>query len=253
MVLEMPSSTDGNAQFARLTYESPETVRKRGDAFRLRREVEAMNYVQSHTSIPIPFILDTHLDTNGDVEQCWILMKRLPGRQLGEIWPTMGEGAQAQTIRQLKSYFEQLHRLRSSEPGWIGSCSKGPAYDHRLNNMSTCGPFTSVGEFHDFLVTPVRNCPRPEWVAKYRSLLPDSHSIVFTHADISWENILADPVTGNVTGILDWEMASFWPEWWEYRKALFGARSQLWWVNILKEFIQEYPNETEVDMELEMF
>ncbi|POR37744.1 Uncharacterized protein TPAR_02066 [Tolypocladium paradoxum] len=212
-----------------------------------------MSYVQSHTSIPVPPVLGVHLDADGDGEQGSILMTRLPGRQLGQAWPSMSESARAQTIRQLKSYFQQLHRLRPPGPAWIGSCSKGPAYDHRLNNMSTCGPFASVSEFHDFLVAPVRDCPRPEWVAKYRRRLPDSHSIVFAHADVSWENILVDPTTGNVTGILDWEMAGFWPEWWEYRKALFGARSQLWWINILKEIMQEYPSETEVDMELEMF
>ncbi|KAH8684345.1 kinase-like domain-containing protein [Tricladium varicosporioides] len=251
--LESPSSTYSDTQLARLAYESPETVRKRGNTFRLRREVEAMNYVQSHTSIPIPPILDIHLKTDEDKEESWILMKQLPGCQLGKAWPTMSESAQAYTIRQLKSYFEELHRLHPSDPGWIGSCSKGPAYDHRLNNMFTVGPFASISEFHDFLVAPVRNCPRPEWVAKYRNLLPDSHNIIFAHADVSWENILVDPATGNVTGILDWEMAGFWPDWWEYRKALFGSRSQLWWINILKEIIQAYPSETEADMELEMF
>lgn len=250
---ELHKSAYGEAQSARLVYESPDTVRKQGDAFRLRREVEAMNYVQSHTFIPIPTILDIRLDTNGGEEQSWIVMKRLPGYQLGEACPTMTGSAREQTIRQLKSFFEELHRLHPPEPGWIGSCSGGPAYDHRLNNMSACGPFASVSEFHNHLVDPVRNCPRPEWVDKYRSLLPDSHRISFAHADISWENILLDPRTGNVTGILDWEMAGFWPEWWEYRKALFGARSQLWWINILKEIMAEYPSEAETDMELEMF
>ena len=160
----------------------------------------------------------------------------------------MSQSAQAETVRQLKMYFEQLHSLSPADPGWIGSCSGGPAYDHRLNNMSTCGPFASVGEFHDFLVDPVRYGSRPEWVTKYRSQLPDSHGIIFAHADISWENILVDPATGDVTGILDWEMAGFWPDWWEYRKAMFGARCLLWWIDILKEIMQEYPSETEADM-----
>lgn len=45
----------------------------------------------------------------------------------------------------------------------------------------------------------------------------------------------------------------FGPEWWEYRKALFGSRSQLWWIDILKKVMQEYPSETDADMDLEMF
>ena len=252
-LLNLPTEQMAPHNFERVVYETPETVRKRGVAFRLRREVEAMNYVQGHTSIPIPAVLEIHLGTDGDEDEGSILMKRLPGRQLGEAWPNMSENARAQTIRQLRSYLDELRRLRPSIPAWIGSCSKGPAYDHRINNMSTVGPFASVSEFNDFLVAPVKNCPRPEWVAKYRKLLPDSHSIVFAHADLSWENILVDPATGNVTGILDWEMAGFWPEWWEYRKALCGGRSRDWWWNILKEIMQEYPSETDTDMDLEMF
>lgn len=171
-------------QFVRLMYDSLDKVRKWGDAFRLRREVEAMNYMKSHTSIPIPAILDTHIDGDGDEGQSWIFMTRLTGCQLGEAWPTMIESAQVRTIRQLKSYFEELHRLHPSEPAWIGSCSKGPAYNHRLNNMSTCGPFAFVSEFLNFLVSPVKNFPRSDWVDKYRSLLPDSHGIIFAHAGL---------------------------------------------------------------------
>jgi aminoglycoside phosphotransferase (APT) family kinase protein len=251
--VQKPSSLDGDIQFTRITYESPGMVRKRGDAFRIRREIEAMHHVKLHTSVPIPAILDTHIDSDEDDERSWILMEQLPGRQLGEVWHTMDTTSQEQSICQLKAYFEQLHSLLPPDPGWIGSCSGGPAYDHRLNNISTCGPFASVSEFHDFLVAPARKSPRPEWIAKYRQHLSDSHQIVYAHADLSWENILVDPKTGNVTGILDWEMAGFWPKWWEYRKALFGSRSQLWWIDILKKFVQENTSETETDMELEMF
>ncbi|RSL94110.1 hypothetical protein CEP52_012817 [Fusarium oligoseptatum] len=226
--------------------------RKQADSFRLRREAEAMSYVRSHTSIPIPSILDMHFGVS-DHEPGWILMERVSGRQLDEAWPMMTNSARAQTISELQSYLRQLHSLRPSGSGWIGSCSGGPAYDHRLDNVSTCGPFASVAKFHDFLVGPVKNCPRPEWVSKYRNMLPDDYCIIFAHADLSWENILVDPTTGSVTGIVDWEMAGFWPEWWEYRKALFGSRPRQWWIEILKQIMKEYQPETETDMELEMF
>ncbi|RMZ71997.1 Aminoglycoside 3 -phosphotransferase [Pyrenophora seminiperda CCB06] len=120
-----------------------------------------MNYVQTHTSIPLPIVLDVNFDeTEG--EESWIIMTRLPGCQLGEAWPSMTNNAKAQTTSQLKSHFKQLHRLHPPEPAWIGSRSHGPAYDHRLDNRATCGPFASVGEFHDFLVAPVKNSPCPD-------------------------------------------------------------------------------------------
>lgn len=237
----------------RLTFDGPDVARKQGPSWRLAQEVEAMDYVQRNTSIPIPAIVEAHFNAASDKEQGRILMKRLPGVELGVAWPTMSEKARSQTIRQLRSYFEQLHQLRLPGAAWIGSCSGGPAYDHRLDNRSGCGPFSTVSEFHDFLVAPIKQCPRPEWVSKYRARLSDSHAVRFAHADFSWENILLDSDTGTVHGILDWEMAGFWPAWWEYRKALFGARSQPWWRQILREIMTEFEEETEVDMDLEMF
>ncbi|OAQ68191.1 phosphotransferase enzyme family domain-containing protein [Pochonia chlamydosporia 170] len=187
------------------------TFRKEADSFRLRREAEAMEYIRSRTPIPIPSILDMHIDINDD-QPGWILMERIPGRQLDDAWPTMTETAKARCISELQSYLHQLHSLRPPGSGWIGSCSGGPAYDHRLDNMTTCGPFATIPEFNDFLVAPVKNCPRQEWVAKYRNMLRDDYSIIFAHADLSGENILVDPTNGCVTGIVDREMAGFWPE-----------------------------------------
>jgi aminoglycoside phosphotransferase (APT) family kinase protein len=212
-----------------------------------------MDYVRRNTSLPIPAIVEVPLETNVGKEQSWIVMERLPGVELGVAWPSMSEDARSEAIRLLRSYFEQLHGLRPHGSGWIGSCSGGPAYDHRLSNRSACGPFAAVSEFHDYLVAPLKNCPRPEWASRYRTQLPDSHEIRFAHADFSWENVLLDPDTGDVSAILDWEMAGFWPAWWEYRKALFGSRSQPWWRTVVREIMTEYPEETDVDMDLEMF
>ncbi|KAH6620891.1 kinase-like domain-containing protein [Chaetomium sp. MPI-SDFR-AT-0129] len=253
-VPEVPFCAPRTLRFAgRLTFEGPDTVRKHGVSWRLRREVEAMEYVRRHTSTPIPTIIEVHFDTEDEQSPGWILMERIAGVELGGAWPEMSEAARAETMRQLHSFFEQLHQLRPKGTMWIGSCSRGPAYDQRLDNRFGCGPFPTVGEFHDFLVAPVKNCPRPELAAKFRGQLPDTHEIRFAHADFSWENVLVDPETGHVNGILDWEMAGVWPEWWEYRKALFGARSQLWWMDVLKEIMAVYPGETEVDMCLEMY
>lgn len=211
-----------------------------------------MNYVRNRTTIPVPEVKETHFD-GGDKDEGWVLMELIPGQQLGDAWPTLDEGAKARTTTELKFYLEQLRRIRASGPGWIGSCSGGPAYDHRLDNITTCGPFASIAQFHDFLVAPVKNCPRTDVAAEYRARLSDEFDIVFAHADISWENILVDPATGAVTGVVDWEMAGFWPEWWEFRKALYASRSQTWWIDVVKQIMPEYLAETVADMDLEMF
>lgn len=233
------------------------TVRKRGVKFRIEREIEAMRYVQEHTSIPVPNVIQVHLDESEDEARSWMLMERLPGVELGSVWTEMDGSAQAQTISELKSYFDELHSLRPPTttrmgPAWIGSCSQGAAYDHRIDNMRTCGPFASIGAFHDMLVAPLGDL-RPDWLPKYRGRLPDDDEVVFVHADFGDENVLIDAATGRVTGIIDWEMAGFWPRWWEYRKGLFGSSCQPWWEDILNKIMVAYPDATEADMDLEMF
>jgi len=240
-------------QQSRVSFGASGTVRKQGDEYKLRRELEAMDFVRRETSIPIPRVLESHFDPNGNKDGSWILMEKLSGSQMGIAWPSMTEQARARTLEQLRSHLEQLHKLHPPGDGWIGSCSHGPAYDHRIDNMVTCGPFESVSEFHDYLVAPVKNCPKPDAALEYRKLLPDTCTITFAHADLSWENILVEPETGEITGIIDWEMAGFWPEWWEYRKALSGCRPQPWWFEVLKSVMREYPRQTEVDMDLEMY
>jgi len=209
-----------------------------------------MRYVQSKTSLPIPDVLEMHLDDNCD-EDCWILMTALPGQQLDRCWPAMDAVLREETVQQLKLYLDELHSIRPPAPSWIGSISHGPAYDHRFNDGTPCGPFDSVREFHDYLVAPVRSCPRPEWVDKFRTRLPDHHDIVFCHADFWWGNILVEPSTGAVTGILDWDMAGFWPAWWEYRKAT-RTRHEKWWMDIVSSIMKQYPIEARVDGDLEL-
>jgi serine/threonine protein kinase len=246
-----PGTKDQLVGLSGITFEG-DTVRKRGDEYRLRREEEAMQFVRSKTSIPIPEVLDTHFDPDGDWEQNWILMEKVPGTQMGIAWPSISKTAQSHALSQLRGYLQELHSIRPPEPGWIGSCSHGPAYDHRIDNRKTCGPFSTISEFHDLLLAPLKtHGTRPDWVVKYRNRLLDTHHICFAHADLSDENILIDPGTGTITAMLDWEMAKFWPSWWEYRKALYGSRPRPWWYAVLKEIMQEYRDETEADMDLE--
>lgn len=71
-----------------------------------------------------------------------------------------------------------------------------------------------------------------------------SHDIVLTHADLSPRNII---VNGDqVVGIIDWEMSGFYPEYWEYAKAMYHPNWQSRWIEdglvdtILKPYYLEH-------------
>ena len=99
---------------SRVTLEGPDLVRKRGKVSLLRREVEAMTYVQQNTSIPIPTIHQTYYDEDDPKsETSWVSLQRIPGLQLVAAWSDMSEEARSQTIQQLRSCLDQLHQLHT--------------------------------------------------------------------------------------------------------------------------------------------
>lgn len=254
------NKTSSSISFDRYTYVTPEAsdhIQKQGPIFRLLREKSAMQCVDCCTSIPVPQILATNIleeDEEDDEEEVWMIIERVRGDRLGEAWPTMNESSRTRTLQELKKYLQQLRNITPYGRGWIGSCSAGPAYDYRLSTTTNFDRFKSVGEFYDFLVQPVKDGRQPELAAEYRRQLPDDSEIVYAHGDVSWENILVDSRSGEVTAIMGWENAGFWPDWWEYRKAVYGARkNQPWWMEIVKEIIPESPREADLDTKLEEY
>lgn len=67
------------------------------------------------------------------------------------------------------------------------------------------------------------------------------HSICFTHADLRPQNIMVRG--GSITGILDWELSGWYPEYWEFAKALYVWRWQNDWVDYLTRALEPYYNE----------
>ncbi|KAJ3476769.1 hypothetical protein NLI96_g10933 [Meripilus lineatus] len=49
-----------------------------------------------------------------------------------------------------------------------------------------------------------------------------THAIVFTHGDLIQHNIMVDPKSGHITGIIDWESAAWMPDYWEF--SIVGIR-----------------------------
>lgn len=236
------------------------TCQKKRTSYRLRREAEAMTYVRSQTSLPIPCVISLEL-ADVDDEEGVLTMQRMPGVQLGTVWVRMTATAKTRTISELKAHFDELHALRppTDSPWAIMSCSGGTLYDQRFGGLigcndqeAVCGPFKDVREFHEQLMAQLmRYAPARE--SRYRSRLPDDDEVVFVHADISDENILVDEATGAVTAILDWEMAGFYPQWWEYRKALHGSRETMWWAELLRQVMVANLDAVMADQDLEMF
>ena len=54
-------------------------------------------------------------------------------------------------------------------------------------------------------------------------LLPTDSPIVFTHGDLCPRNIIVDPSSKRIVGIIDWAWAGWYPEYWEAGRMLFSG------------------------------
>ncbi|OAX34147.1 kinase-like protein [Rhizopogon vinicolor AM-OR11-026] len=107
-------------------------------------------------------------------------------------------------------------------------------------------------EFNGLLLSSTNPRIPPGYCKWLRSLLKEDHRIVLTYGDFHPRNIMVvDELGGNigVSGIIDWEMGGFYPEYWELLKA-FNTRAPTdtidWW-NYLLDAITGYERDVAVD------
>ncbi|RHZ43117.1 uncharacterized protein CDV56_100442 [Aspergillus thermomutatus] len=70
---------------------------------------------------------------------------------------------------------------------------------------------------------------------------------MFIHADLHPSNILI--ARGRPSGIVDWECASFYPEYWEFTKLMYGAERFPEIQQILRDAFPEDSYEEELEVE----
>jgi hypothetical protein len=70
-----------------------------------------------------------------------------------------------------------------------------------------------------------------------RCLLPDTGEIKFTHADLDRLNIIIPSVNPGCVVIVDWQQSGWYPDYWEYCKALYTCWYEDEW---RKDFIDKF-------------
>ncbi|KAL4927846.1 uncharacterized protein BDV17DRAFT_112799 [Aspergillus undulatus] len=155
-------------------------------------------------------------------------------------WDRVSEVQQEKVIQQLRDY---VHKMRVIRGDFIGGLDSSPCVDGIFEGGFgnyrdySYGPYKSEADFNEGTVQALRNRlskrtlerekEDPEsrfWASEYhlhrlvRSL--KRHEIVFTHGDFHPRN-MAVRSDGTVV-VLDWGVSEFWPEYWEFYRALFS-------------------------------
>lgn len=168
-----------------------------------------MRYIATHTSIPVPRVLDAV--TDGKLTS--ITMEFIEGERLDKIWNSLPEEQKKNIAAQINDY---LFQLRSLHGRYIGGMNRNPAIDSRRYGLEG-GPFESESQFNEFLLSDAYpQVPKCFLKMAEHSLLTN-HEIIFAHGEIAPRNILVRE--GRVVAVLDWENAGWYPEYWDFVKS----------------------------------
>ncbi|KAL2815991.1 hypothetical protein BJX63DRAFT_430584 [Aspergillus granulosus] len=141
-------------------------------------------------------------------------MDYIPGKPLDKAWDAFTADQKLSISTRLHDYVSQLRSLKGD---YIGGANRGKAIIGRRAALEG-GPFESEQDFNRFILADLVKSA-PVLLQHYAEhALQDTHEIVFTHADIAPRNILVDE-NAQITALLDWEDAGWYPEYWEYIKA----------------------------------
>ncbi|KAK2591451.1 hypothetical protein QQS21_010860 [Conoideocrella luteorostrata] len=225
---------------------------KFGDACYLRIEeaqtMRALRQVFVHGEVPVPEVFGWK--RYGD--QNFIYVSLIAGLTLREAWPLLDDKDKARICDDLSCINQSLRRLKQipSHP-FIGSVNGRTVQDRFFKLDYEKGPFSTIASFNDWLLAAATR-QKPEAgviiTGPLREYLPDEGEIYFTHGDLTLGNIIISDVLGSwgIVGVVDWEQAGWYPEYWEYCKLLYGVeyshewRNDGWADTVINPFGQEW-------------
>jgi thiamine kinase-like enzyme len=175
-------------------------------------------------------------------------MSRIVGSPIGHKWEQRREESKAQLLKQLKTYIQEMRSLSPPNLGVVEGVDGGKLYDMRLSDgLKGFGPFDSVCDFHSFLRGGIS--ASPEQIPEVNELVEKHEMAQFstclTHGDLNSMNILVNG--DNVVGIVDWDTAGWYPEYWEFTTAYNVNPYNEFWRDEVGKFLEQYPEATKME------
>lgn len=142
--------------------------------------------------------------------------------------------------RDLKHYITKLRQTPKNTGSQFCICNPlgGGILDWRIGDSQREElRFHDEAEFNQFLTN---DFPFDEDALKQvEKAHRVKHDIVFTHADLNLRNIPVDKM-GYISGIVDWECAGWYPEYWECSKMHFTVRCTPRWIGDVDQIFPNY-------------
>jgi aminoglycoside phosphotransferase len=199
-------------------------------------EAEALK-VAAQFGIPAPRIHDVHTTSDGEHR---ITMDYIEGQTLEKAWDELSTEQRKDIAKQLRKILDKM-RSATPPPNLISACDGTEIRDTRHRFSYHSPPCVDEKGFNEVLMSGVFPQISPLVRAALAQRLRTSHRIVLTHCDLMPRNIMVKD--GKIVGLLDWEDAGWYPEYWEYVKFFHRPGEREWKQYAEDIFSDLYPDE----------
>ncbi|KAF8875700.1 kinase-like domain-containing protein [Infundibulicybe gibba] len=183
----------------------------------------ALLLVFQETTIPVPRLRKV---VESEIVR-YIIMDHIPGRQLSEVWPSLGYMRRIWVAITLRRYIRQLRAIKPQDapvPGPLSldrprKCESPPIFGPIRPSR---GPFASYAEMSAFFNK--RDSMIPRKAGAPSQPFDDSKPLVFTHQDLNMRNIIVGD-DGRLW-LIDWAWAGYYPCWFEFVAMKEQARNE---------------------------
>ncbi|KAF1851228.1 kinase-like protein, partial [Cucurbitaria berberidis CBS 394.84] len=200
--------------------------------------------------LPTPRLHEIKQSSCDGNDESTIRIDFIEGQTLESVWPTLSVEEKRDICRQLRAILDTMRKAEWSAT-LIGSCDGGRVLDARLYGVKTGGPFSNEEDLNKFILD-IRDMtlqPMRDALVKHQR---KDHRIVFTHGDLHQDNIMVKD--GKITGLIDWELAGWYPEYWDYVKFCYSSGAHRDWMDYTKDiFSQSYEEELLFHLALSRF
>ncbi|KAK8167644.1 kinase-like domain-containing protein [Phyllosticta citrichinensis] len=202
--------------------------------------------------IPVPVIISYGEHPNTPHAPVSILMTRLPGDDLGQVYEKLSDSEKQAVFADVKTIFDAVRKWKSPW-GDTRICSPSGAGIRSIRVPEHFAPpCENKDEFIDYLLLPASDHRFPsreaflEGLATVNSIRSIPHRIVFSHGDLKHHNIMVH--AGRVSGIIDFESAGWYPEYWDFTTARWFLPRDYWWYDFVARLGgSEYEREQEIE------
>ena len=174
-----------------------------------------MRLVKKHTTVPVPAVICSYAPEDNSIGMSFV-----PGSPLNTLWDGLEEYTKERLCRETWAMITQWRQIpRPPELAHLYQCLADGSLatqDPLLKDLDDPPkPLRTDEDIRARIYQRYYHYFGRRYAETLPSMLPRSTVSVFTHGDVAPRNIMVDQ-DACITGIIDWELAGWYPDYWEY-------------------------------------